>query len=177
MKLYIPVSYTHLDVYKRQKLSEYDEAVEQFTALGDYKDSKYMVKEAQYQKGCSKLNENLDEAFQIFDSIPNYHKVTDELPNLLYDKGTSLFESGEFDNAVLVFERIPEYGNSSKYLSAIDTLKELQGTWQTKEEEGGSSQYIIKGTKVYWAFYYEMCIRDRTSPCHSLKPGPSTGCT
>ena len=115
---------------------EYEEAVELFESLGDYKDSadflrsaneSIAIREDAYNKGVSYYNEGLySEAISALTEIAGYLDSNEYIENAagkLYEQGEQFFNGEEYEKAKAVLGSIPE--TSGSYTKAVALLKQV----------------------------------------------------
>ena len=144
---------------------KYSDALPLFESLGEYKDSLDKVKECKYHLArillCLEMDLNdefalppvidvydsnasdtdIAKAKVLLESIGDYEESNSMLEKLddiqEYDKAVSLFEKGNFDEALPIFEKFIdiETFHTQRYISAIEILSKVKGRW-TGELEG-----------------------------------------
>ena len=91
----------------------FDEAYDEFTALGDYKDSKTKATEAIYQKGVYlSKHEKYKEAAEIFQGLGDYNDSREQYQSAYYNYGLQLMGNGEYFDAISVFSSLGDYNDS-----------------------------------------------------------------
>ena len=99
----------------------YDEAIEAFEKLGNYKDSTEKISECKYQKAKDKFDFwNYDEAAKLFQEIPDYKDSADKLKECKYIQAKETLGDDEYDKAAEMFQSI------SDYKDAVDMVKECK---------------------------------------------------
>ena len=94
----------------------YDDAIELFEGLGDYKDSGDKITESKYQKACAALeNGDYQTAEEFFKKLGDYRDSSDKALESKYRYGISLIEGGYYTKAVEVFEELEDYSDSRDY--------------------------------------------------------------
>ena len=142
---------------------QYDDAISAFTDLGDYEDSKDMVKQSTYQKGMSLLEaKSYKDAIKVFSGIANYSDAGDRLAQARYEQALVEIESKNYKEALSYLkdagkaagakEKTEEvhyiYGHelmeAGKYSEAADQFSPLMSS--SKYEDGK-------------ALYHECCYK------------------
>lgn len=91
----------------------FDEAYNDFTELGSYKDSKEKATEAIYKKGLYLVKgEKYKEAADIFRGLGNYQDSQTQYQSAYYQYGMQLMSEGAYNDAVGVFESLGDYQES-----------------------------------------------------------------
>ena len=104
----------------------YDEAISFFDELGDYKDSKDMIKKSQYKKGIKLFEDgSYDEAIKEFNSLDNYKDSKDKAIESKYRIAESLFENESYDEAREVFGVLVDYKDSKEKTAECSYRKAL----------------------------------------------------
>jgi len=112
---------------------EYNNAIFMFHALGDYRNSQEMVKEANYLKALDLLtSKQYDESITIFTSLADYKNSAELTREANYQKANDLLSNKQYDEAITIFTAISDYKNSkelaneSNYQKANDLLSNKQ---------------------------------------------------
>ena len=97
---------------------EYDEAVQTFTHLGDFKDASEKVLETKYDWAKSKLAQGDTEgAISLFSMLGDYSdakaQATEIQNQVQYDKAMSAFQAEKYDDAQALFSELGSYKDSS----------------------------------------------------------------
>lgn len=160
------------DGINKMNIREYQEAIEIFEKLGDYKDSFNLIKDAQSSEQKKEIyneakdyfnNENYECAIDLFQQIEDYDdsKKYIEMANLLkeqkeanetlYDEAYSYYISGNYILAIQKFTELNGYKDSDELLLAC--RKELAKLQQATTISAGirSSVGMIRHGKVYLA--------------------------
>lgn len=104
----------------------YFDAIELFTQIKHFKDSKNKIIDAKYRLAIEYYNnENYDVARTMFSEIYDYQdsslylseiniKTLESSKQIIYDKACSKFESGDYENALKAFETVADFQNSNE---------------------------------------------------------------
>ena len=97
---------------------EYDEAVQTFTHLGDFKDASEKVLKTKYDWAKSKLAQGDTEgAISLFSMLGDYSdakaQATEIQNQVQYDKAMSAFQAEKYDDAQALFSELGSYKDSS----------------------------------------------------------------
>ena len=121
------------DATKLLEQKEFQEAINGFEALSDFKDSADMVLETKYQWAESLLAEKAyDEAYKKFKEIKDYSDAGDRMKDVRYTEADDYLKSCAYLKAIELFERLDGYKDSrtrvleASYLWAEDYLKQGQ---------------------------------------------------
>lgn len=121
------------DATKLLEQKEFQEAIDGFEALGDYKNSADMVSETKYQWAESLLAEkSYDEAYAKFKEIQDYSDAADRMKDVRYTEADDYLKSCAYLKAIELLERLGDYKDSqtrvleANYLWAEDYLKQGQ---------------------------------------------------
>lgn len=108
---------------------DFDRAIDTFTALGDYKDSKTQLQESKYQSGIADMeSKNFDEAINTFTYLEDYKDSETQLKESKYRSAVNDMESEDFDKAQETFGDLNNYRDSAekakeaKYRSALKII-------------------------------------------------------
>ena len=105
-----------------QETGYFEEAIELFTELGDYKDSSERILETYYTKGESlALSGEYGQAIFAFQSAENYKDAPVQIQNNqnnLYDRGVALVALGNYSEAIQLLEIVIDSYPSDADLSA-----------------------------------------------------------
>lgn len=100
---------------------EYDEAIDGFLALGDYKDAATMKLEAQYQKAIELYqNKQFDESITLLKRLKDYSDSFQKIAEIQYAKAMHLKEEGDLDGAAKLLRTLGEYGDSETQIQEIE---------------------------------------------------------
>lgn len=140
-------------------LSSYDESIQLFTELGDYKDSADKVKEANYNKAADFMSEGkYDNAIEVFTKLGSYSdsshqievcKAAKELVanTEKYNQAVAYFNNGNLRSARKLFEELGDFEDAPekvfRTLSQGDTY-EYNGTkWAVLNTWKDNPRYIL----------------------------------
>ena len=102
---------------------EYDDAIEIFEDLGDYKDCSEKITESKYQKALRTLDDGeYTIAEELFKELGDYRDSEDMALESKYKYGISLIEDEYYTQAISVFEDLDDYAESSYYLNEAKYL-------------------------------------------------------
>lgn len=108
----------------------FDDAIDSFTSLDNYKDSRDMVDEANYLKCLSLINSNSTEddmkAIKVLERLGDYkdsNSLLETLKNDLYISANSLYDKGQVKDAISIFESLGDYKDSMKIIMYANALK------------------------------------------------------
>lgn len=128
----------------------FSEAIELFEELKGYKESDNLSDETMYLLAKQFiLKERFGSAIGLLEQIPDYKDSIDLLQSLKYKEALTFYEEGEFTSAQQIFQEIKNYKDSKSYLSKLDILIGVQGTWE-KENSYVDVWYGFKGWHYYW---------------------------
>lgn len=103
----------------------YDDARQVFLALGTFRDSAEMAKEAVYQQGLAKMEEqDYAAAKEIFEGLGTYSDSADRVKEAAYQQGLAEMAEQDYMTAMEIFEGLGSYSDSAdraleaKYLKA-----------------------------------------------------------
>ena len=124
--LFAPQYIKDLNSYRRAEslLSEgnYDEAIQVFAELGNFKDAANRVSQTKYEQAEAQLAEGkYDEAIQLFTELGDYKDAADRVSQTKYEQADALVAEGKIQAAALAFGRIKDFQD------AITRSREL---WQ-----------------------------------------------
>lgn len=146
------------DATKLLEQKVFQEAIDGFEALGDYKNSADMVSETKYQWAESLLAEkSYDEAYAKFKEIQDYSDAADRMKDVRYAEAMECLESNGYWKAIGLFEKLGDYKDSrtraleANYLWAEDYLKQgqLEGALMYFEKAGDYKDAKARADEVY----------------------------
>lgn len=132
---------------------QFKEAAVKFTELGDYENSKDMVKTCNYEAAKVLLNDgSYEEAKKAFAELGDFENSANYVKECDYNIATALFEAGDYEAAIAIYETITDYDDSAEKINAAkkelmhanygDVLAALDGkTWFFN----GGSDLILNG--------------------------------
>lgn len=120
---------------------QYEEAVDKFTELGDYKDSQLLLQTCKYESAKAMINSgSYEEAKAIFEELGDFEDSADYINSCDYNIALELYNSGDYEGAIEIFETISDYSDSAdkiesannelnrqKYSNVYDALED--NTW------------------------------------------------
>lgn len=145
----------------------YDEAMEAFEKLGNYKDSTEKISECKYQKAKDKFDFwNYDEAAKLFQEIPDYKDSADKLKECKYLQAKQTLDDDEYDKAAEMFQSISDYKDAADmvkeckyqkaeayfyeedYQKTIDVLKQIKD-YKDASEVIANCEYLLNPEPEY----------------------------
>ena len=94
----------------------YDLAIAEFIELGDYSNSRDMVKQAKYEKALSLFEAgDLAGAEKLFNGIFSYSDSGVQLQKVRYALAEALFQEERYGEAAEAFKALGDYGESGEY--------------------------------------------------------------
>lgn len=104
----------------------YDDAHTAFLALGTYKDSPDLAKEATYRKAAGLAdNGKFDEAIQLYVDLADYKHSMQLIDEMNYRKGNFLVSEEEFQKALDIFKKLAD----KDYPDADEMIKATNYAW------------------------------------------------
>ena len=115
----------------------YDEAIEVFENLGDYKDSTEKIeeiqkirKDAEYESAIQLINDaKYDQAIEVFTELNGYrdsNEKIDEINTIIkdeeYDRAVQLMVDSKYEEAILAFKNLNGYRDSNKKIDEIGKI-------------------------------------------------------
>jgi len=108
---------------KHMESRDYKGAIENFTLLGDYKDSKEKLLEAYYRQGKELLiGEDYEGAIKAFISADNYKDAKEQLSVIYYGQGEAFFASGDYKKSYESFKAAGGYKDSKERIKEFIVL-------------------------------------------------------
>lgn len=102
---------------KLYEASEFDEAIDVFSNLDDYKDCADQINNCKYGKAMSYAKAGkYDEAISIFDKIKGYKDSADQIKDCKYNIAISYVNSGKYYEAISIFDQIKDYKDSTEQI-------------------------------------------------------------
>lgn len=116
--------YRYRQAERALESGQYASAREQFLALDEYRDSRRMAKECDYQAAMSALNSgtftSLRAAWTDFDALGNYQDSATRAQEARYIYAEKLLASGSWQEAIDLYEQVASYGDARmKHSQAI----------------------------------------------------------
>ncbi len=162
--------------YERAKVhlnnKELDKAIEIFTELGTYSDSKEQLTKCKYDKAVSLMeNENYDEATVTFSEINSYLDSENLLKECKYQSALILFNDKKYDEAIVKFDLLYDYKkskemsiecrymkgneliNSQKYTDAITVFSTVNNYKESKDKLNKCIIEQFKNTNIGDSFF------------------------
>ena len=109
----------------------YTEALAEFEALGEYRESNIRIKVCQYNIAVGIMNEHeYERAITAFEALGDYNDSKDKISECKYNIANNLMSEGKYDEAIVVFEALGDYKDSKdiiaeyKYTIANDFMNE-----------------------------------------------------
>ena len=145
----------------------YDEAIEAFEKLGNYKDSAEKISECKYQKAKDKFDFwDYDGAAKLFQEIPDYKDSVDKLKECKYQMAKDTLDDNEYDKAAEMFQSISDYKDAADmvkeckyqkaeayfyeedYQKTIDVLKQIKD-YKDVSEVIANCEYLLNPEPEY----------------------------
>lgn len=106
------------------KSAEYDQAISIYESLGDFKNSKEMIKEATYEKAYNRLaNRKFEEAIALFAGNSGYRNSKEMVSEAKYQQGNYFLANQLFDESIMVFTSLNNYKNSNQLVREVNYIK------------------------------------------------------
>lgn len=106
--------------HKASKLcekGEYNRAIEIFTELENYKDSRDMILECRYRNAVSLMEMgNAEDAIIIYNELGSYKDSAERISSYRYQQALNNIETGDYDKAIEIFESIKDYKDSAELI-------------------------------------------------------------
>lgn len=100
---------------------QYREAATKFTELGDFENSKEMVKICHYETAKALFDEgSYEEAKKAFLELGDFKDSADYAKNCDYNMATALFDTGDYEAAIAIYETIDNYKDSAKKMKTAN---------------------------------------------------------
>ncbi len=128
---------------------DYAAAVEKFTELCEYSDSKEQILITKYEQAeFAEKNGDYVNAADIFRQLKDYRDSADRCTDAMTTLADNYAENGEFDEAIKIYERIngdekvaelnlrkaEQLANADKYSEAVSILKAMNSTAEIREK-------------------------------------------
>lgn len=98
------------------KQNKFEQSINTFKELGDYKDSKLMCKEVKYQKAGYLLDsKKFNKARKLYKSLGKYKTSKDNLVECNYREAKDLLKNKDYKGAVFYFKELKDYKDSNQY--------------------------------------------------------------
>lgn len=86
---------------------QYDEAIAEYAALGDYEDAAAKALEAKYAKAGKLLaDQDFDGAIALYEQLGDYSDAKLKIPKARYAQAEHLLANQDFDGAIAIFEEL-----------------------------------------------------------------------
>lgn len=136
---------------------KYLESLNIFEEIKDYSDSSQKIIEATYLKAKEYYeSKNYLNAIDYCKRVENYSDTSKILTDSKYQYAIQKYEDGDFNVSVEYFNQVIDYRESKSYLSKIEFLKKLQGTYADEENIrlgiADMHTIVIKGAKLYTVY-------------------------
>lgn len=116
---------------------QFDEAIEAFESLGDYRDAPVQIKATQYAKADALAEAGrTDEAEELFKALGDYEDSPDRVNAIRYARALSLADEGDYVKAIEEFEALGDYKDAEEQVTALQN-----GTFSTFAEDIQSGNY------------------------------------
>ncbi|MBP3338379.1 MAG: hypothetical protein J6L69_03125 [Lachnospiraceae bacterium] len=123
---------------------KYEEAIEMFRELGDYKDAESMINESKYLQAASCLKKKAwDKASSLYRKLDDYKDSKVMLNEVKYQEAKYCFESKDYIRAYMLFNTVSEYKDSE------DMAKECKYQEAKGYYEIGGINYINMAINTY----------------------------
>ena len=116
----------------------YTEALAEFEALGEYRESNIRIKVCQYNIAVGIMNEHeYERAITAFEALGDYNDSKDKISECKYNIANNLMSEGKYDEAIAVFQALGDYKDS------IDIIIEyLNATASNLMKEGKYAEIV-----------------------------------
>lgn len=161
---------------------QYEEAIQAFSLLGDYKDSTEKVQTAQneqkYVNAIALLDVGkYDEAIETFSELGNYRDSIDCILNAKYDWALALLEVENYKDSYALFENLGDYKDANRYFDRFQQIYLLISeisTDYTKEYQYRNGQLVeeqFKSSGISIITQYEYDAQGNTISIHYCQNG------
>ncbi len=94
---------------------DYDEALDAFEAMGDYKDAPDMINACNYGKAMDLFDdEKYEKALKAFDKLGDYKDAKEQMKACSYEIALELLKDQEYEEAAEAFAALGDYDNAAK---------------------------------------------------------------
>ena len=113
----------YYNAYELLSTGQFQDAINIYISLGDYKDSSELVKEATYQMALSLLeDEEYSDAIAALENLINYKNSSELLESVRaqdqkYNEAVDLIASEQYEEAIKILNELEGYKDSSELLS------------------------------------------------------------
>jgi len=114
-------SYNHAMGLKEE--GNYDEAITEFTELGDYSDSADQITDCKYLKAKKMLSDKkFEDAIKAFEKLGSYKDSKDQITAANYGIAQKLLDDGEYKDAKSAFNALGDYKDSADKIKYCDYM-------------------------------------------------------
>jgi len=151
----------------------FDQSIDQFTALGPFNNADQMVIEAKFQQANDFLQKKeYDSALQLYNEITPYKESKASIKLCLYEKAKLLLIEKKFDEAITLFTSVIDYSDSSTYVSEATYQKAIYLLEHKQYDQAGElfdQLGIFKDSKEYFKqTYYEFAKQMMANKQYSM---------
>jgi len=135
---------------KSMESAQYNQAIEAFTELGDYKDSSELLTESKYLLAIDHLNKGQNkEALDIFNEIPEYKDSQTYMKKAKYNMAVSAKDSGDLKGAIELFGALTDYEDSNQQLEAcrVQIYEKAIESYRAGEYNVAKEQFELSGNR------------------------------
>lgn len=101
---------------EEMKSAKYDEAIQTFTSINDYKDAKQQIVLCKYKKAMDLLKKKkYDDAIKVLEDIKEYEKTADGISECKYQKAMELMTSHRYLEAADIFAEVGYKDSDTRY--------------------------------------------------------------
>ncbi len=120
---------------------KYYDAINIYTELGDFKDSKAKVLETKYRQACAGLeNGEYEMAASLFDGISDYKDSADKRLECFYQHANQCINNEDYSTAAEILSELTSYKNSKELIKEC-WLKLAQTEYDNKNYKDGLEWY------------------------------------
>jgi TolA-binding protein len=135
----------------------YEEAINEFTSLGNFRDSSIKIQEALFDESKSKIDSgDYDGAIAILDSIPDYAGTAELKNTALFKKAQASMDSGNYDEAISIFTSLGDYENTDELLCECYYQKALDAI-SADDFENVKKYFGLAGSKYITILETKIC--------------------
>ncbi len=110
---------------------EYERAISILSHIENYKDSQEIKREANYLFARLKIDtKDYKAAISILKNLNQYKDSSGLLTSATYHQAVQYYESGDFSTSKQLFQSVKDYEDTADYLSDIEIIGAIQGTWE-----------------------------------------------
>ena len=130
-----------------QRAGNYEDAIEAFTALGEYSDSEIQVKESRYLQAMAMMKTgNYEAAIEAFKALEDYSDSEVQVKESRYQQAMSMIKEGNYVEAYVIMGGIHAYKD-------VDDLLETDADLLAAAGEGRRRALKIVGSYVTFGTY------------------------